>query len=79
MRQATRRWLGVTALTILVLGWIIVSMLIGAIWFVDAGPLVQITYFAIAGVAWVVPAAAIIRWMRGPAAPPRRRRQLQSR
>lgn len=65
MRRRLRRIVGMIALTVFVTVYIAVAMVIGAVWFVDVHPLIQLGYFAFAGIAWTVPAAGIILWMRG--------------
>jgi hypothetical protein len=64
MTRRLRRILGTVGLVVFVLAYIAVAMVVGAAWFVDVHPLVQLIYFALAGVAWTVPAAGIILWMR---------------
>jgi hypothetical protein len=59
-----RRIVGITALTVFVLVYILVAMAVGAIWFIEVNPIVQLVYFIVAGVAWTLPAAGIITWMR---------------
>jgi hypothetical protein len=60
-----RRIIGSAALSLFVLAYVAAAMVIGAVWFIEVGPLVQLAYFALAGVLWTLPAALIIRWMRG--------------
>ncbi len=64
MTRNPRRLFGSVALVAFVLIYIAVAMVVGAIWFMDVNPLIQLGYFALAGIAWTVPAAAIIKWMR---------------
>lgn len=51
-------------MTLMVLVYIAVAMVVGAVYFTAAHPIVQIVYFAVAGLAWTIPAALIIKWMR---------------
>jgi hypothetical protein len=64
MRRNPRRLFGSAGLVVFVLVYIAVAMVVGAVWFMDVNPLIQLGYFAVAGIAWTVPAAAIIKWMR---------------
>jgi Protein of unknown function (DUF2842) len=33
--------------------------------FADKSPIIQIAYFAVAGLAWVIPLYPVYKWMRG--------------
>lgn len=66
MSPRTRMLVGRTGLVIFVIVYIAVAMVIGAVYFPARHPVVQILYFAIAGLAWVVPGMWIITWSRGP-------------
>lgn len=63
-RQRLRRLIGISGLVAFVILYIAVTMVVGAIWFIEVHPLVQLVYFVLAGIAWTVPAAMIIIWMR---------------
>lgn len=64
MSRRGRRIIGSAFLVAFVLLYIAVAMVVGAVWFIDVHPLLQLVYFVIAGVLWTLPAAAIITWMR---------------
>lgn len=68
MASRRRRIVGIAGLVVFVLVYVAIAMVVGAVWFIDVHPLVQLAYFAIAGLAWTLPAAAIIKWMRRGAA-----------
>lgn len=69
MSRRSRRIIGSFFLVAFVLIYIAVAMVIGAVWFIEVHPLLQLGYFVVAGILWTLPAAAIITWMRrdGPA------------
>lgn len=45
----------------------LIAMAIGGAYFTDAHGLVQLIFFAIAGILWLPGMMKIIRWMSGPA------------
>lgn len=70
MTRRTRRIVGAAALTAFVLAYIVAAAEIGAVYFAEAGVVLQVAYFAVAGIAWTVPAGLILMWMRRPGADP---------
>ena len=66
MTQRQRKFVGV----LLILVSVIVVAAIGSAIYVTLltgqPPLILIAFFAVAGLAWIVPAMAIIRWMVRP-------------
>lgn len=66
MRMRTRKLVG-TILLLAALGvYLPLAMLVGANHVAGAGTLVQVSYFLIAGMIWVLPAGLILRWMARP-------------
>jgi hypothetical protein len=41
-------------------------MMVAIVLQVNASPLVEVIYYVVAGLAWVIPAGAIIWWMQKP-------------
>lgn len=66
MRMRTRKFLGLIAILALLAVYVPIAMLVGANHFTHAGALWQILYFLSAGLAWVLPAGFIVRWMLRP-------------
>lgn len=69
MGRRLRRVVGIAALILFMLAYVVAAAEIGAAYFVEAATLVELAYYIVAGVAWTVPVAGIIAWMlRGPKA-----------
>jgi len=66
MRQRTRKFIG----TFLIVAWVIfyslTAMTIAAAKLPGTSGLTQLIFYAVAGLAWVLPAMAIIWWMAQP-------------
>jgi len=62
----TRKFLGLLAILALLAVYIPIAMLIGANHFAHAGAGWQLLYFIVSGLAWVVPARFIVKWMVRP-------------
>jgi hypothetical protein len=66
MRLRTRKLVGTIALLVFLLAYALVAVGIGAGRVATAAPLAQLAFFIVAGLAWVVPAGLLIRWMQRP-------------
>ncbi len=66
MRIRTRKLFGTIALLLLLAIYLPVAMVVGANHFAHAGVGWQVLYFLSAGILWLVPAGALIRWMVRP-------------
>ena len=64
MRMRTRKLLGTIALLIFVILYALVAMMVAIALQVNASKFVEILYYVVAGLAWVIPAGAIIWWMQ---------------
>lgn len=64
MRMRTRKLLGTVALLIFVLVYALAAMMVAIALQVNASKFVELAYYVIAGLAWVIPAGAIIWWMQ---------------
>lgn len=66
MRQSQRKLAGAFLLPISIVGWawlatwIYVDVLAGTPWWI------HLPYFVVAGMGWLLPAIAIVRWMARP-------------
>lgn len=65
MRQRTRKLFGTVALLVLVAVYAVLMTGLAAAVLPNAGQVTQLVYYAIAGLAWVPPAALIVSWMHG--------------
>lgn len=63
MRARTRKLLGTVLLLVVLLIYSLVVMLAAASVLPGAGKIVELIFYAIAGVAWVLPAGYLIKWM----------------
>jgi hypothetical protein len=61
-----RKLLGAIALIVLVLVWTLVAMAVAQFPAVKANGLVETIYYVLAGLAWVLPAMPLVRWMSRP-------------
>ena len=66
MRQRQRKLIGTVILLAFLAVYAVVIMAFSAGRIMNAAPMTQFLYFAIAGLAWVLPAALLIRWMLRP-------------
>ncbi|KZM47519.1 DUF2842 domain-containing protein [Labrenzia sp. OB1] len=63
MVPSFRKFVGMVLLVVFVVVYALIAMVIGDMTLQNASTLVRFTYFAIAGLVWVIPAGAIIWWM----------------
>ncbi len=66
MTMRTRKLLGAIALLVFIFVYALVAMMVAIVLQVNASNFTEIAYYVIAGLAWVVPAGAIIWWMQKP-------------
>lgn len=66
MTMRTRKFIGAVSLLVFLAAYSIVAMAFGASQIVGGSNLLQVLYFLTAGLAWVVPAGLLIRWMQRP-------------
>jgi hypothetical protein len=64
-----RKFIGMIALVVLVIVYAFVAMVIAQLKLPEASRLIQMIYFVVVGLAWVIPAGIIIKWMQKPEAP----------
>jgi hypothetical protein len=66
MRRRTRKLIGAAALAVFVPLYALTAMTIAAARLPGTVALTQTLYYAIAGLAWVIPAGLLITWMQRP-------------
>lgn len=64
MRMRTRKLIGTIGLLVLVIVYSLAAMMVAIALQVNASKYVEVLYYVIAGLAWVIPAGAIIWWMQ---------------
>ncbi len=66
MNTRTRKLVGTIILVAFVCLYALIAMTIAVAKLPDTSALVQLIFFVIAGLIWVLPAGLLIRWMVGP-------------
>ena len=69
MTIRTRKLIGTFLLLALVLVYSLLAMAAAIVLQVSGSKLVEIIYYVVAGLAWVLPAGVIVWWMQKPDAP----------
>jgi len=58
-----RKLIGAVALIVLVTVWALVAMALAQLPAIKANGVVEVIYYVVAGLGWVLPAMPLIRWM----------------
>ena len=58
-----RKLIGAVALIVLVVTWALVAMALAQSPVVKANGLVEVIYYVVAGLGWVLPGMLLVRWM----------------
>ena len=66
MTARTRKLIGTVALLIFLMLYAWIAAAIGSGRITEAHWILQLAYFLVAGLLWVLPAAILIRWMQQP-------------
>lgn len=66
MRMRTRKLVGTIVLMLFLCVYAFAAMMVAITLQVNASKLVEILYYIVAGTAWTLPAAWLIRWMSRP-------------
>jgi hypothetical protein len=66
MPMRLRKLLGAIMLIVLVLTWTLLAMALAQSAVVKANGVIEVIYYAVAGLGWVLPAMLLIRWMLRP-------------
>lgn len=61
-----RKLLGAIMLIVLVVTWTLLAMALAQSAVVQANGAIEVIYYGIAGLGWVLPAMPLIRWMSRP-------------
>lgn len=63
MRARTRKLVGTVLLLVVLIIYALLVMLLATAVLPAGGKIVELIFYAIAGVAWVLPAGVLIKWM----------------
>jgi Protein of unknown function (DUF2842) len=66
MPTRLRKLLGAIMLIVLVVAWALLAMAFAQSTVVKANGTVEVIYYVVAGLGWVLPAMPLIRWMSWP-------------
>jgi hypothetical protein len=58
-----RKLIGGVALIVLVLTWALVAMALAQLPIIKAHGLIEVIYYVVSGLGWVLPAMPLIKWM----------------
>jgi Protein of unknown function (DUF2842) len=61
-----RKFIGAILLITLVISWALVAMALAQAPAIKANGFVEVLYYVVAGLAWVLPAMPLVRWMSRP-------------
>ena len=61
-----RKFIGAILLITLVVSWALVAMALAQAPAIKANGLIEVIYYVVAGLGWVLPAMPLIRWMSRP-------------
>jgi ABC-type Na+ efflux pump permease subunit len=66
MTIRTRKFIGTVLLVLFMVAYALIAMALGASQIVGGPHILQVIYFLLAGLAWIIPAGILIRWMARP-------------
>jgi Protein of unknown function (DUF2842) len=61
-----RKLLGGVVLIVLVLTWALVAMALAQLPAIKANGVIEVIYYVLAGLGWMLPALPLVRWMSRP-------------
>ncbi|MET0220905.1 MAG: DUF2842 domain-containing protein [Pseudolabrys sp.] len=61
-----RKFIGAILLITLVVTWALVAMALAQAPVIKANGVIEVIYYVVAGLAWVLPAMPLVRWMSRP-------------
>jgi hypothetical protein len=61
-----RKLIGAVVLIVLVVTWALVAMALAQMPAIKANGVIEVIYYVLAGLGWVLPAMPLIRWMSRP-------------
>jgi hypothetical protein len=66
MPSRLRKLIGAVALIVLVVSWALIAMALAQAPVIKANGAIEVIYYVVAGLGWVLPAMPLIRWMSRP-------------
>jgi hypothetical protein len=66
MTIRTRKLVGTVLLLAFIFAYVLVAMLVAVVLQVRESKAIEVAFYAVAGLAWVLPAGLLIRWMHRP-------------
>lgn len=66
MTIRTRKFVGTVGLLVFLAVYALVAMLVAVVLQVSDSKLVELAYYVVAGLLWIIPAGLLIRWMQRP-------------
>jgi hypothetical protein len=63
MSVRLRKLFGAVVLIVLVVGWALVAMALAQLPAIKSNGVVEVLFYVLAGLAWVVPAMPLVKWM----------------
>lgn len=69
MTIRVRKLIGTVLLLLLIGGYALAAMMVAAVLQINGSKLAEVLFYFVAGLAWVVPAGWLIRWMQRPDPP----------
>ena len=66
MTIRTRKLIGTVALLVFLAVYALLAMMLAIVLQVGSSKLAELLYYIVGGLAWVVPAAWLVRWMQKP-------------
>ena len=61
-----RKLIGAVVLIVLVVTWALVAMALAQSPLIKANGLIEVIYYVVAGLGWVLPAMPLVKWMSRP-------------
>jgi hypothetical protein len=61
-----RKLIGAVVLIVLVVSWALVAMALAQSPVIKANGLIEVIYYVVAGLGWVLPAMPLVKWMSRP-------------
>jgi len=61
-----RKLIGAFALIILVTAWSLIAMALAQLPVIKANGLVEVIYYVLAGLGWILPGMVLVKWMSRP-------------
>jgi len=66
LNQRMRKLVGTVLLLVFIAVYALLAMLVAVVLQVSTAKWVELAYYVVAGIAWVIPAGALVWWMQKP-------------